>query len=99
MKNYKQGLYRIKNRQKYVGDADNIIFRSSWELKLLKWLDDHPDVISFSSEELIIVEEPLRKIEERIALEVSICEDLSNSILPAFDPLLVKASPDPSPSY
>jgi hypothetical protein len=54
MRKYHQGKYKIKNRDKYLGDPDNIVYRSSWELKVLQWLDNHPDVISFSSEELII---------------------------------------------
>ena len=54
MRKYHQGKYKIKNRDKYLGDPDNIVYRSSWELKVLQWLDAHPDVISFSSEEIII---------------------------------------------
>lgn len=54
MRKYHQGKYKIKNRDKYLGDPDNIVYRSSWELKVLQWLDNHPDVISFSSEEIII---------------------------------------------
>ena len=54
MRKYHQGKYKIKNRDKYLGDPDNIVYRSSWELKVLQWLDSHPDVISFSSEEIII---------------------------------------------
>lgn len=54
MRKYHQGKYKIKNRDKYLGDPDNIVYRSSWELKVLQWLDVHPDVISFSSEEIII---------------------------------------------
>jgi len=53
-KNYHQGFYKIKNPQKYRGDPTNIVYRSSWELKILKWLDDHPNVIWFASEELKI---------------------------------------------
>ena len=54
MRKYHQGKYKIKNRDKYLGDPDNIVYRSSWELKVLQWLDSHPDVISFSSEEIVI---------------------------------------------
>ena len=54
MRKYHQGLYKIKNRGKYIGDPDKIFYRSSWELKVLQWLDNHPDIINFSSEEIII---------------------------------------------
>jgi len=54
MRKYHQGKYKIKNRDKYLGDPDKIFYRSSWELKVLQWLDNHPDIINFSSEEIII---------------------------------------------
>ena len=46
--------YKPLNYKKYVGDHTNIIYRSSWEVKLMGWLDNNPDIISWGSEELII---------------------------------------------
>ena len=37
-----------------MGDPTNIIYRSSWELRVLKWLDENDSVISYASEELHI---------------------------------------------
>lgn len=37
-----------------MGDPKNIIYRSSWECKVMDWLDKNPDIISWASEELII---------------------------------------------
>jgi len=54
MKTYYSGKYKIINREKYIGNPDNIIYRSSWELKCLIWFDKNPDIIQFGSEELII---------------------------------------------
>ena len=48
------GRFNPKNPQKYVGDYKNIIYRSSWECKVMDWLDKNPEVISWASEELII---------------------------------------------
>jgi hypothetical protein len=48
------GKFTPKNPQKYKGDPTNIIYRSSWEVKVMKYLDDHPDVIWWGSEELVI---------------------------------------------
>jgi hypothetical protein len=48
------GLFRPKNPQKYVGDSNNIIYRSSWECKVMNWLDQNPAIISWASEELIV---------------------------------------------
>lgn len=49
-----KGYFKPKNPEKYRGDPTNIIYRSSWELKLMRWLDHHPDVIEWASEELCI---------------------------------------------
>lgn len=52
-KTYK-GTFKPKNPQKYNGNPDNIIYRSSWELRVMKYFDDHPQVIWWASEELSI---------------------------------------------
>ena len=49
-----KGKFIPKNPQKYKGDATKIIYRSSWEVKVMKYLDDHPNVIWWGSEELVI---------------------------------------------
>lgn len=49
-----KGFFKPKNPSKYRGDPTNIVYRSSWELKLMRWLDQHPDIIEWASEELII---------------------------------------------
>jgi hypothetical protein len=49
-----KGLFRPKNPQKYRGDPSNIIYRSNWELKLMMYLDSHPQVLQWASEELVI---------------------------------------------
>ena len=49
-----KGIFRPQNPAKYNGDPTNIIYRSSWEFKLMRFLDGHPDVVSWGSEELAI---------------------------------------------
>lgn len=49
-----KGFFKPKNPTKYKGDPTNIIYRSRWELKLMVYLDSHPDVLQWGSEELII---------------------------------------------
>lgn len=49
-----KGFFKPKNPSRYKGDPTNIIYRSSWELKLMSYLDVHPDVIEWSSEEFCI---------------------------------------------
>lgn len=54
MSKFTQGRFKPKNPQKYKGDPSNIIYRSSWELKLLIYLDKHPSIEWYASEELSI---------------------------------------------
>jgi len=49
-----KGRYPIKNPSKYNGDPTNIVYRSGWELTVMKWLDLNDSVIRWSSEEIRI---------------------------------------------
>lgn len=49
-----KGRFSPKNPKKYKGNPSNIIYRSLWELKLMRYLDDHPDVLAWGSEEIVI---------------------------------------------
>lgn len=51
---YKNGMYKPVNPHKYVGDVNNIIYRSSWELRLCKFLDATEAVVYWNSESLQI---------------------------------------------
>lgn len=54
MANYKQGKFFPKNPDKYRGDAKNVTYRSSWELRCMNWMDQSLNIISWSSEEVIV---------------------------------------------
>lgn len=49
-----KGKFKPRNPQKYVGDPNNIVYRSTWEHKVMSWLDSRQDIISWSSEEMCI---------------------------------------------
>lgn len=49
-----KGKYRINNPSKYKGDISDVIYRSSWELKFMRWCDDSPSVLEWGSETVII---------------------------------------------
>jgi len=49
-----KGKFIPKNPKKYAGDATNIIWRSTWERKVMDWLDQSESVVYWSSEELAI---------------------------------------------
>ena len=48
------GKFVARNPKKYKGDPNNIIYRSLWELKLMKYLDSHTQIVNWSSEEFCI---------------------------------------------
>jgi len=54
MSRYYQGRFKPKNPKKYAGDVNNIVYRSRWELVLMRYLDSHPNVLQWGSEEIII---------------------------------------------
>ena len=49
-----KGRYRIENIKKYKGDISDVIYRSSWELKFMRWCDTNPSVLEWGSETVII---------------------------------------------
>lgn len=51
---YSKGYFHPKNPHKYLGDIDDIIFRSSWELSFFRFLDDNKYILSWSSEPMAI---------------------------------------------
>lgn len=53
-KNTYKGRFKIANPKKYRGDTSDVIYRSSWELRFMKWCDNNPSVIEWGSETVII---------------------------------------------
>lgn len=51
---YKQGIFKPKNVKKYIGNPTNIVYRSGWELRVMKYLDENTNVVAWSSEEIVI---------------------------------------------
>lgn len=50
---FKQGIYIPQNKEKYRG-RDYPRYLSSWELKLFRFCDSNPDVLEWSSENIVI---------------------------------------------
>jgi hypothetical protein len=49
-----KGKYTPKNPQKYRGDPTNIVYRSTWECRVMSWLDSTDNIIEWGSEEFSI---------------------------------------------
>lgn len=43
-----------KNPEKYIGDANSIFARSSWEVSVMKYFDSKESVIKWGSEEITV---------------------------------------------
>ena len=49
-----KGKFKPSFPEKYVGDPTNIIYRSLWALKFLKYCDTNENILEYASEELAI---------------------------------------------
>jgi len=49
-----KGKFRPKNYKKYKGNPSDIVYRSLWELKFMRYCDNNKNIITWSSEEIII---------------------------------------------
>lgn len=51
---YHQGRFHPRNPDKYKGDSRNIVYRSSWELKFMRYCDRKDNILEWGSEEFFI---------------------------------------------
>ena len=49
-----KGKFKPKYPIKYQGDIKEIVYRSSWELKMMKYCDTSKSIVEWGSEELVI---------------------------------------------
>jgi len=49
-RNYSKGKYQIKNVDKYIGNLNECLYRSSWELKFMIYCDNSNDIRKWGSE-------------------------------------------------
>lgn len=49
-----KGFFRAANPSKYRGDLQQIVYRSSWELKFMKWCDTNSSILEWGSEITVI---------------------------------------------
>lgn len=49
-----KGIYRVENVAKYRGDITQVVYRSSWELRFMKWCDHNSSILEWGSETVII---------------------------------------------
>jgi hypothetical protein len=49
-----KGRFFPRNPSKYLGNPNNIIFRSAWERTFMEYCDTHADILQWASEELTV---------------------------------------------
>ena len=49
-----KGRYKVKNYKKYKGDPTKVIYRSSWERSVFRYLDGNDDILEWNSESYVI---------------------------------------------
>jgi len=49
-----KGKYSPTNPKKYKGDANNVIYRSLWERRFMKYCDTNVNILEWGSEEVIV---------------------------------------------
>lgn len=54
MAKFLKGKYKPKHPEKYIGDINNIVYRSSWELSFVKYIDNNPSIKKFNMEGVVI---------------------------------------------
>lgn len=51
---YYTGQYKVINVEKYEGNYNNVVYRSSWEKRFFNWCDLNINIVKWNSEELVI---------------------------------------------
>lgn len=84
-KKFKQGFYKPINADKYHGDIQNIVYRSSWERKAMFKFDTASNVVWWSSEsEIIPYVSPKDLQYHRYFIDFTVCMKTSDNNLKTF---------------
>ena len=99
-----KGRFRPKHPEKYKGDPTKIIYRSSWELRLMRKFDDHPDIVQWQSEEIAIPYlNPIKGKTSRyfpdFVIKKRVGENKYQMIMIEVKPKNQTSAPDPSRKY
>lgn len=80
-KKYTQGIYKVINRSKYVGNITDVTYRSSWELNLMFKLDTDPNVIEWSSEETILPYQDVNGVVRRYYVDFKVKRKVGEKVI------------------
>jgi hypothetical protein len=99
-----KGRFRPKSPEKYKGDPTQIIYRSLWELKLMKRFDEHPDIVEWQSEEIAVpYYNPVKGKKSRyfpdFVIKKRIADDKYQVVMIEVKPKKQTSAPDPAMKY
>lgn len=94
-----KGRFKPKHPEKYKGDPSNIIYRSSWECRFFTFIDTHPDIIWWQSEELAIpylspIDNRMHRYFPDVLLKKRIGEDKYITVMIEIKPKSQTVAPD-----
>jgi hypothetical protein len=94
-----KGRFKPKNPAKYKGDPTNIVYRSMWEFKFFQFIDLHPDVIWWQSEEMSVpylspIDGKYHRYFPDVILKKRVGEDLYETIMIEIKPQKQTLPPD-----
>ena len=61
---FRQGVFKLQNPKKYVGDPNQVFFRSNLEKRFMKIFDEQPAILNWASEEMVI--EYFSKLDQKV---------------------------------
>jgi hypothetical protein len=80
-----KGKYKLKNPKKYKGDPTNVVWRSLWERKYMKYLDSNEHILEWSSEEIFIwYKSPIDNRPHRYFPDFYVKEQMSNGSIQKY---------------
>lgn len=94
-----KSIYKLSKPEKYIGDPSAIVARSSWERATFFWLEKNDDVISWSSEEIVInylsqVDKKIHRYYPDLFIEYSDGRKVIVEIKPAAQTIPPKQTPN-----
>lgn len=96
-----KGKFKPTNPAKYRGDPTKIIYRSLWERRVFSVLDQHPSVVWWQSEEVIIpyvspIDNRVHRYFPDIVYEMKKKDGTTQVIMVEIKPLAQTRAPDPA---
>lgn len=95
---YYQGFYTVVNKNKYIGNPTNCIYRSKWELYFMSWCDKNTSIKRWSSEHIVIPYQDEKGKFHRYFPDFYI-EKIDKNDLEKFEQIIIEIKPKKETKY